>query len=432
MRLPINTTLLETELRGKTDAAAALLAKTARECEAHEEKDADGKVTAKGRLMTADERQAIQKIIDDANGIRAQLAEAKTDESLRQQIEKLTSGMTRGDAADTRRVAYKSLGRQWVESESGQFFTEKRHHGSRNWNSPVSELIEAPSMRATTLTEDVASGGKLLVPQYLPGITPLMFKRLTIRDLLASGQTDSPQIVYMVEKTFTNAAAAVAEGAAKPESALVFDQKVESVVKIAHWLPVTEEMLEDVSQIQSYIDARLRLGLDLTEEDQLLNGSGVAPNMLGLLNRVGLTVGSAVGAAPDTNADAIFRTMMAVFNASFVMPDGHVINPANWQTIALMKTTYGEYIAGGPFSPLPVPTLWGLPVDVTPSIVANTAFTGAFATQAQVFDRGGVRVEASNSHQDFFIKNLVAIRAERREALCVYRPAAFAKTTALT
>jgi HK97 family phage major capsid protein len=427
----INTDLLERELRQKTDDAAALLAKTARECEAHEEKDKDGNVVTKGRPMTADERGAIQKIIDDANGIKARLAEAKGDDALAAQIEKLTTGMTRTDAAETKRAVLKSLGHQWVESPSGDFFIKKRHQGSRNWASPVSELDRTPDMRQTTLTEDPASGGGLIVPQYRPGILPLTFRPLKIRDLLAPGTTDSPTVIYMQETTFTNAAAAVAEGAAKPESALVFTQVVENVHKIAHFIPVTEEMLEDVAQIQSYIDARLTLGLALTEEDQLLNGNGTAPNLKGIMQRSGLTPGNAL-TAPDTAADAIFKTMMAIFNASFIMPDAHVMNPINWQTVALLKDTMGRYLAGGPFIPAPTPTLWGLPIAVTPVIAAGKCLTGAFGSQAQIYDRGGIRVEASNSHQDFFVKNLVAIRAEERLALAVYRPSAFGITTGLT
>lgn len=75
------------------------------------------------------------------------------------------------------------------------------------------------------------------------------------------------------------------------------------------------------------------------------------------------------------------------------------------------------------------PTLWGLLVAATPAIAAKLVLVCAFATQAQFFRKGGVRVEASNSHQDFFIKNLVAIRAEERGALAVYRPGAFGKVT---
>jgi HK97 family phage major capsid protein len=109
----------------------------------------------------------------------------------------------------------------------------------------------------------------------------------------------------MKETTFTNAAAAVLEAGTKPESTLVFAAATSAVQKIAHWIPVTEEMLEDYAQTRSIIDARLRLGLDLTEEDQLLNGSGVAPNLLGLMNLPGLTAAQAAGA--DSNVDAIFK-----------------------------------------------------------------------------------------------------------------------------
>ena len=204
------------------------------------------------------------------------------------------------------------------------------------------------------------------------------------------------------------------------------------VRKIAHWLPVTEEMLEDVAQIRSYIDARLRLGVQMEEEDQLLNGTGVAPNLLGLLKRAGLAA-DVVRADPETNADAIFRQMMAIYATSFLMPDGIVVNPTNWAATALLKTATGEYLGGGPFAPHPAADAVG-PAGLGHARASGRAprSVGAFKTGAQVFRKGGIRVEASNSHSDFFIKNLVAIRAEERLALAVYRPGGFGEVTGLT
>lgn len=426
----MNIDAMKRDLATKKAAATALLEQTSRACEAHEETDADGKVTAKGRLMTAEERQAIQAKIDDANQLKARIERAEGDVNLTAEIERLTGEMKPSTPPPAARPAIATLGQQFVASEAGRFFREKRHQGSRNWAAPIAEL-DMHGIRAATLSTDPASGGKLVISDYRPGIVPLPSRRLSVRDLLAPGTTDSNSVTYMVETTFTNAAAPVAEGALKPESTLVFNQVTDLVQKIAHWLPVTEEMLEDVSQIASYIDARLRLGVELTEEDQLLNGNGTPPNLSGILDRVGLTAPH-VRTDPETNIEAIFKQQMAIFNASFVMPDGHVVNPANWTTIALAKDTNGQYYGAGPFAGALAPTLWGLPVSITPSIVLGTSLTGAFKSQAQIFDKGGIRVEASNSHADFFIKNLVAIRAEERLALAVYRPAAFGTTTMLT
>ena len=83
----------------------------------------------------------------------------------------------------------------------------------------------------------------------------------------------------------------------------------------------------------------------------------------------------------------------------------------------------GPYFGAGP--------LWGVPVVVTTSIGAGTALVGSFRTASVVYRRGGVTVEASNSHEDYFQKDLVAMRAEERVALAVFRPAAFAKVTGL-
>ena len=68
--------------------------------------------------------------------------------------------------------------------------------------------------------------------------------------------------------------------------------------------------------------------------------------------------------------------------------------------------------------------LWSKPVLVTGALGAGTALVGTRAA-AQVWRRGGLSVEASNSHSNFFQLNLVAIRAEERLGLAVYRPNGF-------
>jgi HK97 family phage major capsid protein len=417
----LNVAQLERDLVAKRKEGEALFEATCRKCDADQ-----------NREMTAEEKQAINTIITDGEAIQAKIARAKEPDAMREALALMTGPAPVVEKTPALPASRLSPGTQWTENAAvQQFFKSGQHRTSSAWRSPATELAVNWGNRfhATTLTTDPASGGDLIRPTYLPGIQSLQFARMVVADLLASGTTDSNSIVYMVETTFTNAAAAVAEGAAKPESTLVFDQLSEPVRKLAHWLPVTEEMLEDVSAIRSYIDARLRLGIQLEEEDQLLNGDGTAPNISGILDR---TIGAAVARdASQSNADAILEQIMALFASSFLMADGVVMNPADWATTIMTKSQAGDYLTAGPFSPIQSPTLWGLPVVVTPTIVAATALVGPFKQAAQVFRKGGLRVEASNSHQDYFIKNLVAIRAEERLALAVYRPTAFGKVTGL-
>jgi len=433
----MNLAQLETDLRTKKQALRALVENTARACQDHVVTPATATTPAViGRLMTADEKAAIKVQQDECAAIQARIDGMQGDAALVRLVQGMTADNVHGGVggADPRAGASRlSIGQQFVGDDGVRaFLAAGGHRRNGAWATPPVECFGP--LHATTLTEDPASGGKLVVPQYLPGIRSVMFKRLVVADLMAPGTATSNAIIYMVETTFTNAAAAVAEGAAKPESALAFDQRTDPVSKIAHWLPVTEELLEDVPAISSYIDARLTLGVQLAEEDQLLNGNGTPPNIMGVMNRAGLAAPVARNGAatpPETNADAILRQITAIATSAFVYPDGIVMNPANWFTVATSKDAQGQYFGGGPFSSLPTASLWGTPVAITPSIVANTALVGAFGTMTQVFRKGGIRVEASNSHQDFFIKNLVAIRAEERLALACYRPGAFGKVTGL-
>jgi HK97 family phage major capsid protein len=382
------------------------------------------RVARESRDATAEEETELKSLEQQLSAITAQIERTEADQATSAQVDDLyrrASGPT-----GARHPHGLSAGQLFAEATSA-FFT-KGQHRARQW---ATEAIEVPygSLFATTLTEGAGSGGALVVPQYLPGILPTATRRIVVMDLLGQGITNSNAIVYMKETTFTNAATPTAEGAAKPESALIFAQVSEPVLKIAHWLPVTEELLEDVGAIASYIDSRLRLGVQLAEDDQVLNGNGTPPNFVGILNRAGLATTIVQGAAPDTAADAILRQISAISVNAMTAPTGIVMNPADWQSMLVLKSTLNTYIGPSPFEQPQVPTLWGLPVALTVSIPAKTALVGAFSTMAQFFRRGGLRVESSNAHQDFFIRDLVAIRAEERGALAVYRPNAFGKVT---
>lgn len=321
----------------------------------------------------------------------------------------------------------KSMGQQVVDSAGYQGRGEK---GSRF-------SVDAGIMNAT-LTETTGGAGAV-VPTYQTTPVNILFRRLVVADLFPQGSIDGNTLIYVKESTVTNAAAAVAEGAAKPASDLNLVQVTETVKKIATTLKVTDEMFDDQPAMRSYVDARLSLFVQLAEEDQLLNGSGTGANMTGILNRSGKQTAVAVGATPveTKRADSIYNQITQIRANAFLEPDAIVIHPTDWQTIRLNKDANFQYFGGGPFTgaygngAVASDSLWGLRVVVTPAMTVGTALVGAFAAGAQVFRKGGLRVEMTNSNEDDFLKNLVAIRAEERLALAVYRPGAFGTVTGL-
>ena len=185
-------------------------------------------------------------------------------------------------------VAGKSLGQQFVESAAFRYLTETKNHREPRWQSPSVEL-------KTLLTEAPASGGALVAPDYLSRIEPFPLPPPLMSQLFTPGQTGSNQVVFPQETAITNAAAPVAEGAAKPESAMTFTQQTAKVEKIATWIPVSEELLEDAAGIQAFIDAQLRQFVLLALDTQLLSGTGVSPELLGLLVRTDLAPAHPVG-----------------------------------------------------------------------------------------------------------------------------------------
>lgn len=379
----------------------------------------------------AEKRTKLDKIEADIKAFSDQIADEKYLADQRKKYMPFIEQAPPSASEPPKGVVAKSIGEQLTESDGYKSIVGKGNVSATQWSTGGIDM-------KATLTETTAggtTGSGLAQPQVLPGILAILFQPLTIADLMPSGAANAALIRYLKETVATNAAAAVAEGGAKPESTLNFSAVDEPVRKIATWLKVTDEMFEDVPALRSYVDARLGLFVRIQEEAQLLTGSGSGANITGLLNRSGLTAAQALGA--DTRPDAIYKEITKIRVASFLEPDGLVFNPTDWQTIRLTKDANAQYYGGGPFTGAygngqgSVDSLWGKRVVSTTAMTLGTALVGAFATAAQVFRRGGLTVEATNSNEDDFKNNIIMIRAEERLALAVYRPQSFGTVTGL-
>ena len=193
------------------------------------------------------------------------------------------------------------------------------------------------------------------------------------------------------------------------------------VVTLAHWVPASEQILDDAPALQQHLDSRLLYGLKLEEERELLQGDGTVGQLDGLIHNATAFYGGSTNLSP---LDALALSI-AQLAASEYEPSGFVLNPADWWSdqIALKKDTLGRYLLGDP-AEMAAPVLWGLPCVVTNSMTKGKFLTLDAARAGYICDRQDPTVEISKEHADFFIRNMVAILCEERLALVIERGAA--------
>ena len=389
-------------------------------------------IVADDKLTASEVREALDKLEGSPENpepgslkaLSAQIADAEYLEEKR----KAYAGVTVEGPADPgeQDKPARTIGEMIAGS---QRFKEYRDQIRAGGGSRSSGPIEV-AYNAALGTGDI--GADVIAPQRQPGILPILFERLTVADLMASGTTNSNVVRYVVETTATNAASTVAEKGTKPEAALDFDTVDEPVRKIAVIFKMSDEMIEDFDQFTTYVNGRLVLFVRIREEQQLLSGAGTGNDIDGLLNR-SLTAAQAKGA--DSIAVAVHKEITKVRVASFLDPEGIVFHPNDWEAARLEQDGNDQFYGGGPFTgPYGVGgiagnTYWGLQTVVTQAMTENTVLLGAFRSASQVFRRSGITVDMTNSDGDDFQNNITTVRAEERLALAVYRPSAFGTVT---
>jgi len=313
-------------------------------------------------------------------------------------------------------------GREPAVKSIGELFTESEAYKVKGREAVLDIELKA-------LFETGGGGGAGWTPETTRTgrVVDFATRPIQVTDIVPAGSTSQQSVVYMEETTFTNAAAETAEAGTYPEAALALTERSSAVRKVAVWLPVTDEQLEDEPQARGYVNRRLPFMLRQRLDSQILVGNGTAPNLRGFLNVSGIQT-QAKGT--DPSPDAVYKAMTKVRVTGRAMPGAVIFHDNDWQDIRLLRTADGVYIWGSPSDAGPA-RIWGLPVVLSDAITEGTALVGDYANFTELANRRGIEVKVTDSHSTFFIEGKQAVRADMRAALVVYRPAALCTVTGL-
>lgn len=402
--------------------------------------------------LDADQFKAAEGLNDLLASLESELAEASAtedrmkkmrDDLRKKQLPAAGRGGSGGSGSPIGdRGSIKTLGAMFVESAEYKAWIEQVAPGGLL---PESfKGFRSPPVHFKSLITGVAdaSGGALIENQRIPGFLDLPTRPLVIRDIITTGTTTSDTIEYVQMQTMTNNAAAVPEaqstlpiagaavvdvsttavlGGVKPESGFTFAKLLTAVKTLAHWIPATKRALADAGQLRTIIDNFLRDGLGQELEDQITSGDGIGENFLGIANVSGVQA-----QAWDTDLLVTLRKARTkVRLIGRATPSAYLLNPLDWETIQLIRENgaNGPFMFGGPAN-VGAPRVWSLPVVESEAVPVGTGYCADFR-QAVLWDREQANIVASDSHADFFIRNLVAVLGEMRAAFGILRPPAF-------
>lgn len=346
----------------------------------------------------------------------------------------------------------RSIGQQFAESEQVKSFVGGRSAGFDVGSfHPKHQLQHREGMTALELRTLIQTGmlpAGFIAPTVVPGIFRPDDLEGSLRDVLLGGTTTSDAIEFFIETSFTNNASGVPQAthtsasdetpvnaSVKPESALTFTKDSETVKTVAHWVPITRQMLQDAAQMQTYVEGRLMDGLRLDESDQLLNGTG-GDDLTGILQTANIQVldgtyfsGAAVNDAgqDNENFNRILRARRLVRTVGRARANFVVLNPADMEEFLSYTDGQRQYFGAGPFNGTSMTQLWGMRVVEDENIAANLALVGD-GRFAAVWDRMQSQIFIDTIN-DQFVRNMLTILAEERLALTVFRPQAFAAVT---
>lgn len=405
--------------------------------------DAEKKMAAGG--LTQAEGDAIEAKAKEAEKLQAEIDQYEKVSGLAKKGREVVDPVMPATGEQKRRedqhdiVGFVSVGNAFVHSD--EF---KQYGASGMGPGTVSAAFQFKGLRERfiplnreqkSLLESKAvptiGAGVLQADRLADVVRQTEFPRRRLRDVLQVSTTGASSVEYVQISTYTDASTPVAESAAKPEATMATTLLTAPVRTLAVHMPVTEQQLQDVPQIQSMIDNELLNDLARLEEKQFMYGSGAGENLQGILPLAGVPLIARTAPLATQNLDRIKIGSTDVMIAGYE-PNAVAIHPIDWEGIVLLKATDNNYLWQVVTDPQTgQQRVWGLAVVETtamknPANLQRYLLVGDFVRGATVFDRQAASVQVGWINAQF-TQNLRTVRAEERLAFAIKRPTAFAK-----
>jgi len=398
------------------------------------------KALVEGRPMTEDERNKSMNMVEEAK-------QGLDDVALERKIAELQAAAAKGKEEETQEEVKGSMGERFAQNKAYKAWMKQvapNGHipeSAKGLNSPAFE-VDMPFEKKAVLTGASATSGGAFIQNDDTGIyVPMGRKPLKLRDLISVRSTNSDMVEFVRQTAQVTQAAGVAEatsaaaptvttvddsptgytstvtlnsgGGYKPEGTMTFAKVTAPVETVAVWIPVTKRALADAAQLRGIIDQELRASLMDEIENNILFGQAT-PDFVGLAETSNILNQAFSTDILTTARKAITNLATNGLEAS---PTAFVVAPADWEAVEL------ALFAAAPYLPYQQ-SMWRIPVVESQYLTAGTAYLGNWK-QAVMWDRQQVTISVSDSHADFFIRNLVAVLAEARAAFGVLKPKSF-------
>jgi len=286
--------------------------------------------------------------------------------------------------------------------------------------------------KAVVLESTSLSGALgVIAPGRRPGVLVKPEEANHIRQIMNVGSTSSNVWAYTQESAYTDSTAPIAEGTLFPQSDFQLEIASQAVKKVAAHMKMSNELLEDIPGLMTFVQGRMTTKYMLVEDNQLLLGDGTGQNFSGLFTNAtafGPTLfknSYAGNNSRDTDVLALAINQARVTTANGLFnPDIVIMNPTDVTSRQLERTTDGWYLLPDIYTDGATPVK-GVRIFQSTIMTQGSYLVGDFSRGSEIIDRRLLNLQVSTEDQDDFVKDLATVRLSSRLALPIYFTGAF-------